>query len=93
MSALLAGHLAVVTGGGSGIGRAISMGYAAQGAEVVILDMNSEAAGAVCHEIANAGGTAHGMLLDVRDRAACDAVAKEIAASIGTVSILVTTRG
>jgi NAD(P)-dependent dehydrogenase (short-subunit alcohol dehydrogenase family) len=93
MNALLAGHLAVVTGGGSGIGRAISKGYAEQGADVVILDMNAAAADTVRQEIADAGGTAHSMVLDVRDRAMCDTVATEIAASIGKVSILVNNAG
>jgi len=44
MGGLLEGHLAVVTGGGSGIGKAISSGYAEQGARVIILDANHEAA-------------------------------------------------
>jgi len=93
MNALLEGHLAVVTGGGSGIGRAIAKGYAAQGAEVVVLDMNAEAADTVRQEIVDAGHTAHSMALDVTDRAMCDAVAKEIAASIGKISILVNNAG
>jgi len=93
MNALLEGHLAVVTGGGSGIGRAIAKGYAAQGAEVVVLDMNAGAADAVRQEIVDAGHTAHSMTLDVTDRAMCDAVAKEIAASIGKISILVNNAG
>ena len=41
---LLQNHIAVVTGAGSGIGRAIANGYAREGARVVILDMNEKAA-------------------------------------------------
>ena len=55
MSGLLEGHLAVVTGGASGIGRAIAKGYAEQGAHVVILDMNLEGAGDVGQAILDAG--------------------------------------
>ena len=45
LSKLLEGHLAVVTGGASGIGRAIAKGYAEHGAHVVILDANLGRAG------------------------------------------------
>ena len=40
--ALLANHIAVVTGAGSGIGRAIAAGYAREGAQVVLLDVNAD---------------------------------------------------
>ena len=40
MPGLLQNHIAVVTGAGSGIGRAIALGYAREGAAVVLLDMN-----------------------------------------------------
>ena len=90
---LLEGHRAAVTGGGSGIGRAISLGYAEHGAEVVVVDIDGAAAEAVRDEIAAAGGAAHAVTLDVRDRAACVAAADGIAASIGGVSILVNNAG
>ena len=51
MKGLLEGHLAVVTGGASGIGRAIAKGFAGQGAEIVVLDANGEAAETACREI------------------------------------------
>ena len=44
---LLQNHIAVVTGAGSGIGRAIAKGYASEGARVVLLDMNEKAAAGV----------------------------------------------
>ncbi len=90
---LLEGHRAAVTGGASGIGRAIALGYAEQGAEVVVLDIDGGAAGAVRDEIAGAGHAAHAFELDVRDRAACAAAAGRIAREIGPVSILVNNAG
>ena len=93
MSGLLEGHLAVVTGGASGIGRAIATGFAEQGAEVVILDLDAEAADAVRREIRDAGHTAHGIALDVADREMCTGVAQRVGESIGTVSILVNNAG
>ena len=90
---LLEGHRAAVTGGASGIGRAIALGYADQGAEVVVLDIDGAAAEAVQGEIEAAGHTAHAMTLDVRDRAACVAATDRIAAEIGEISILVNNAG
>ena len=93
MSGLLEGHLAAVTGGASGIGRAIAKGFAGQGAEVVILDANAEATDAVYHDIKDAGRKAHAIALDVRDRRMCAAVAQRIAELIGAISILVNSAG
>jgi len=64
----LDGKVAVVTGGGSGIGRAIAMKFAAQGAAIRILDANQSAAAATCEQIASAGGTASGHLCDVTNQ-------------------------
>ena len=87
---LLEGHRAAVTGGGSGIGRAIALGYAEQGAEVVVIDIDGAAAEAVRGEIADAG---HAVTLDVRDRAACATAAADIEGSVGPISILVNNAG
>jgi NAD(P)-dependent dehydrogenase (short-subunit alcohol dehydrogenase family) len=93
MPNLLQGHIAVVTGAGSGIGRAIAAGYAREGASLAVLDINGEAAEAAAAEISAAGGTARGFKLDVTDRAACRLVADEIADTLGRVSILVNNAG
>lgn len=93
MTGLLDGHLAVVTGAASGIGRAIAVAYAEQGAEIVILDADATAGDAVRKEIADSGHVAHCIELDVRDRERCNAVAKQVAETIGTVSILVNNAG
>src|ERR1700761_6017254 len=90
---LLQNHNAVITGAGSGIGRAIAQGYAQEGARVVLLDVNEKAASETAQEVLNAGGTADSFALDVTDRPACVAMAKQIADAIGPVTILVNNAG
>ena len=90
---LLENHLAVVTGAGSGIGRAIASGYAREGARVVLLDINEKAAAEAAKEISGAGGKADSFALDVTRRENCFAVAKQIAETVGPVSILVNNAG
>jgi NAD(P)-dependent dehydrogenase (short-subunit alcohol dehydrogenase family) len=90
---LLQGHIAVVTGSGSGIGRAIALGYAREGAQVVLLDINAKAAAEAAHEIRNCGGKAESFLLDVTRREDCIAVAQQVADKVGQVSILVNNAG
>jgi NAD(P)-dependent dehydrogenase (short-subunit alcohol dehydrogenase family) len=90
---LLENHIAVVTGAGSGIGRAIASGYAREGAQVVLLDINEKAAAEAAREIRDAGGKAESFGLDVTRREACAAVAKHIAGEVGPVSILVNNAG
>jgi NAD(P)-dependent dehydrogenase (short-subunit alcohol dehydrogenase family) len=93
MPGLLQNHTAVVTGSGSGIGRAIALGFAREGAQVVAADINGETAAATAADIVKAGGNAHHFRLDVADRAACRAVAADVAAKAGQVSILVNNAG
>ena len=72
---LLANHIAVVTGAGSGIGRAIAAGYAREGARIVLLDINADAAVEAAKEIREAGGKADSFALDVTKRGDCVAMA------------------
>nr|AGW01025.1 short chain alcohol dehydrogenase [Leifsonia xyli] len=69
----VAGRSAIVTGGGSGIGRAIALTLAASGAAVLVTDLNEENANAVVAEISAAGGTARALAGDVTDPAFAEA--------------------
>ena len=91
--ALLQNHIAVVTGAGSGIGRAIASGYAREGARVVLLDVNEKAAAEVAKEIRDGSAKADSFALDVTSRDDCVAMAKQVAEKVGPVSILVNNAG
>ena len=93
MTNLLANHIAAVTGAGSGIGRAIAHGYAREGAQVAVLDLNGEAASETAQQILNAGGKALAFTLDVTDRDACRVMATKVAGEVGNISILVNNAG
>jgi 3-oxoacyl-[acyl-carrier protein] reductase len=93
MAGLLDGHLAVVTGSGSGIGRAIALGYAKQGAQVVALDIDGDSAAETVKAISHAGGKAHSFALDVREWDRCRDVAAQVEQKIGQISILVNNAG
>jgi NAD(P)-dependent dehydrogenase (short-subunit alcohol dehydrogenase family) len=93
MGTLLQGHIAAITGGGSGIGQAIAQGYAREGAQVVVIDMNAGAAAATAKSITDAGGKASSFELDVRDRDKCRTAAAEIAGKVGGISVLVNNAG
>jgi meso-butanediol dehydrogenase/(S,S)-butanediol dehydrogenase/diacetyl reductase len=65
----MAGRTVIITGGASGIGKGIAKGLAAEGANIVIADLNLESAEAAAKEIANAGGNAIAAQVDVTKRA------------------------
>ena len=90
---LLANHIAVVTGAASGIGSAIAVGFAREGARVVLLDINEEGAREVTRQIRDAGFDAESIRLDVTRREDCFAIASRIAKEIGQVSVLVNDAG
>jgi 3-oxoacyl-[acyl-carrier protein] reductase len=93
MTGLLEERIAVVTGGGSGIGRAIALGYAREGAQVAVLDANADAAAETAKAITGAGGKATSFMLDVTERDKCREVAAQVGEKIGRVSILVNNAG
>lgn len=93
MRGMLEGHIAAVTGAGSGIGEGIALGYGEAGAQVAVLDANGEAAEATAKAIQAAGGKAIGVTVDVRDREACAAAVAAVKAGLGEISILVNNAG
>src|SRR3954466_12955342 len=92
MAGLLEGHIAAVTGGGSGIGQGICQAYAREGARVIVLDANPAGAKETVDLVTTAGGKAAAIKLDVTAREACKAAAAETARS-GNISILVNNAG
>ncbi len=86
----LGGKVAIVTGGASGIGRAIATGFAGEGARVCIADMSAERCDAVARELGNG---AFGQFLDVRHRKTIDTMVERVAAEAGGIDILVSCAG
>ena len=89
----LDGRVALVTGGGSGIGRGIALTLAGEGMRVVVADIEPDAAAAVAAEIAAAGGEASAETVDVTDPAAVEALADRCDEQHGGVDVLCNNAG
>ena len=89
----LENQIAVVTGAGRGIGRAIALKFAAEGADVVVVSRTQENSEKVANEIAALGKKAWAFAVDVSDSAAVSAAAEKILADCGKVDILVNNAG
>lgn len=83
MTGLLAGKSALITGGGSGIGRATAIAFAREGARVAVADLGLESAQATVALINQAGGQAIALAADVTDDEAVAAMVQATAASFG----------
>ncbi|MCC6306751.1 MAG: SDR family oxidoreductase [Rhodobacteraceae bacterium] len=90
---LLDHHVAVITGAGSGIGRAIAIAYGREGARVVVADRDGAAAGDAAAEISRMGAKASAVTLDITRRRDCHSAARRVEEEIGAVSILVNNAG
>lgn len=89
----LANQVAVVTGAGRGIGRAIALKFAAEGADVVCVSRTVENSEKVAAEVRALGRRAWAHAVDVSDSAAISAAAEKILADTGRVDILVNNAG
>ena len=89
----LQNQVCIVTGAASGIGREIAMTYAREGGKVVIADLSKAAAQVVADEIAQAGGTAMAVAMDVTSEEQVGAAVAEVVAAWGTVHVLVSNAG
>lgn len=89
----LENQIAVVTGAGRGIGRAIVLKFAAEGADVVCVSRTAENSEKVANEVRATGRQAWAQAVDVADAAAVGAAAEKILADCGKVDILVNNAG
>jgi len=90
---LFAGQVALVTGGGTGIGRCIAHELARLGAIVIVAGRRPEPLAQVVTEITEAGGIAHARAINIRDEVSVDASISEIAATFGRIDLLVNNAG
>ncbi len=86
-------RVVVVTGGSSGIGRAVALKLAAAGAKLVICARGADELAATKKEIEDAGGTCHTYIVDLAELASCDAFVKQVLEDHGAVDILVNNAG
>ena len=89
----LQGKVALITGGGSGIGEESAKLFADEGATVAIADLNETAAERVAGEIRGAGGSAMAMSVDVTDNDSCAAAVDATVDKFGRVDVLVNSAG
>jgi NAD(P)-dependent dehydrogenase (short-subunit alcohol dehydrogenase family) len=88
-----AGRVVIVTGGGSGIGRATALAFAREGASVAVADVSREKAAAVAAEATGAGGRAIAVACDVSRAEDCDRAVRDTEAAFGPLDVLVNNAG
>jgi len=87
------GKTAIVTGAGSGVGRAIALGLASGGASVVIADLSAERAESVVTEIKSSGGSALAVSVDVADAPGVRDMVSKAVEKFGKIDILISNAG
>ena len=93
MAGTLAGKVAVVTGAGSGIGRAAATLFAREGAAVAVVDLVAAAAKEAAEEIAGEGGRALAVTADIADPAQVGAAFGQVGSEFGRVDVLYNNAG
>lgn len=89
MADRLAGKVAIITGGGHGIGKAYALGLAKEGAKIVVAEIDARAGETVAAELKRQGFEAIAARTDVSDRASAEAMAKRAVEAFGRIDILV----
>ena len=89
MAGRLEGRVAIITGGGHGIGRAYALRLAHEGASVVVAEIDERAALAVAQELQSAGHQAIGLRTDVSDKDSVERMAQAALARFGRIDVLV----
>ena len=93
MPGRLADKIAVITGGGSGIGRACALRFVGEGAKVCVADLDQAAADQTARVVEAAGGKALALRTDTTDEAANDAMIAACVKALGAVDVLVAAAG
>ncbi len=89
----LQGKVVIVTGGGAGLGRAFSLGFAKAGAKVAVADVNLAGAEDTAVQIRSEGGAAIALRVDVADEASTEAMAADAVKAFGAIDVLVNNAG
>src|SRR3990170_7199118 len=89
----LAGKVALVTGGGSGIGRGIAIRFAEEGADVAVADVNRQGAEETAQEVRRFETRSLAIEADVTSRADCERMVQETVATLGKLDIFVANAG
>lgn len=92
-SARMVGKVAIVTGGASGIGRAVAQRFAADGAKVIAVDVNAEGLQQTVRDAGEAGAALHTVTADVSRQADCRRIVDEAVSSFGALHVLATMHG